>query len=38
MENEIKEYSNGEIIVLWQATKCMHSGNCVRNLSQVFQP
>lgn len=38
MENEIKEYSNDEITVLWQATKCIHSGNCVRNLSQVFQP
>jgi uncharacterized Fe-S cluster protein YjdI len=38
MENEIKEYSNGEITVLWQAKKCIHSGNCVRHLSQVFQP
>jgi uncharacterized Fe-S cluster protein YjdI len=38
MENEIKEYSNGEITVLWEASKCIHSGNCVRNLSQVFQP
>lgn len=38
MENEIKEYSNGEITVLWEAKKCIHSANCVRNLSQVFQP
>ena len=38
MENEMKEYSNGEIIVLWEAKKCIHSGNCVRTLSQVFQP
>lgn len=36
--NIIKEYSNGEIIVVWQAGKCSHSGNCVRNLSKVFQP
>lgn len=38
MENEIKEYSNDEITVLWEAKKCIHSGNCVHNLSQVFQP
>jgi uncharacterized Fe-S cluster protein YjdI len=38
MENGIKEYSNGEITVLWQATKCIHSGNCVSNLPQVFHP
>jgi uncharacterized Fe-S cluster protein YjdI len=38
MENDIKEYSNGEITVLWQANKCIHSGNCVHNLPQVFQP
>ncbi len=33
-----KEYSNGEIIIVWQAGKCIHSANCVRNLSAVFQP
>ena len=38
METEIKEYSNGEITVLWLTTKCIHSGNCVRGLPQVFQP
>lgn len=36
--NLIKEYSNGEITVVWQSGKCAHSGNCVRNLSAVFQP
>ena len=38
METEIKEYSNDEITVVWLATKCIHSGNCVRSLPQVFQP
>jgi uncharacterized Fe-S cluster protein YjdI len=38
MENDVREYSNGEITVLWEASKCTHSANCVRNLSQVFQP
>ena len=33
-----KEYSNGEITVVWQASKCEHSASCVRNLSSVFQP
>jgi len=33
-----KEYSNGEITVVWQSGKCIHSGNCVRNLPSVFKP
>lgn len=36
--NLTKEYTNGEITVVWQSGKCIHSGNCVRNLSKVFQP
>lgn len=36
--NITKEYTNGEITVVWQSAKCIHSGNCVRNLPQVFQP
>jgi uncharacterized Fe-S cluster protein YjdI len=36
--NLTKEYSNGEITVVWQSGKCIHSGNCVRNLPTVFQP
>jgi uncharacterized Fe-S cluster protein YjdI len=36
--NLTKEYSNGEITVVWQSGKCIHSGNCVRNLPDVFQP
>jgi uncharacterized Fe-S cluster protein YjdI len=33
-----KEYSNGEITVVWESGKCIHSGNCVRNNPNVFQP
>lgn len=33
-----KEYTNGEITVLWQSSKCIHSANCVKNLSAVFRP
>lgn len=33
-----KTYSNGEVTVLWQAEKCIHAAQCVKNLSSVFQP
>lgn len=33
-----KEYSNGEVTVVWQSGLCQHSGNCVRNLPGVFRP
>lgn len=38
MENKIKEYSNGEITVLWEADLCIHSCNCFSQLPSVFQP
>ena len=33
-----KEYTNGEITIVWQSGKCIHSGNCVRSNPNVFQP
>ena len=33
-----KNYSNGTVTVVWEPGKCTHSGNCVRNLPEVFQP
>jgi uncharacterized Fe-S cluster protein YjdI len=33
-----KEYTNGDITVVWQSGKCIHSGNCVRTNPDVFQP
>lgn len=38
MENTSKEYSNGEVTVIWKAEKCIHSAKCVLNLGTVFQP
>ncbi|MDN5200869.1 (4Fe-4S)-binding protein [Fulvivirgaceae bacterium BMA10] len=39
MEKEIrKEYSNGEVTVIWQPHLCIHSGICVKGLASVFQP
>jgi uncharacterized Fe-S cluster protein YjdI len=36
--NVTKKYSNGDVTVVWQSAKCIHSGNCVRNLPEVFKP
>ena len=33
-----KEYTNGEITILWQAEKCTHSGICVKTLPTVYDP
>ena len=38
LANLKKEYSNGEITVVWQSSRCSHSANCVKNLSKVFKP
>ena len=37
-KNIKKEYSNGEITIVWESAKCIHSGNCVRNNPDVFKP
>ena len=33
-----KEYSNGEIKIIWKPELCIHCGNCAKGLPQVFQP
>ena len=32
------EYTNGEIVVVWQPHLCIHSGVCVRMLPEVYNP
>ena len=32
-----KEYTNGEVTVVWKPGLCTHSGVCVSGLSKVFQ-
>lgn len=33
-----KEYSNGELTIVWQPSKCIHAGACVRTLPKVYNP
>ena len=33
-----KEYTNGELTVVWQPAKCIHSGICVKTLPAVYDP
>lgn len=35
---ETKEYTNGEITILWKPTLCTHSGKCVKTLPKVYFP
>ncbi|MBT8254859.1 MAG: hypothetical protein HKN00_09155 [Flavobacteriaceae bacterium] len=34
----IKEYSNGELTVIWKPKTCVHAGECVKRLPQVYRP
>jgi uncharacterized Fe-S cluster protein YjdI len=39
MANEIrKEYSKGEVTVVWKPGKCIHAGICVKTLPEVYKP
>ncbi|MFY0607046.1 MAG: (4Fe-4S)-binding protein [Cyclobacteriaceae bacterium] len=33
-----KEYTNGELTVVWQPEKCIHAGICVASLPKVYDP
>lgn len=33
-----KEYSNGEVTVVWKPELCIHSAICAKGLPKVFQP
>jgi uncharacterized Fe-S cluster protein YjdI len=33
-----KEYSNGDVTVVWKPEICIHSGICAKGLPKVFQP
>lgn len=38
MSEIIKEYTNDEVTVVWQPSKCSHSAVCAKNLADVFNP
>ena len=33
-----KEYTNGELTIVWQPKLCIHSAECVKGLPEVFKP
>lgn len=33
-----KEYTNGEITILWKPDLCTHASICVKTLPQVYNP
>ncbi|UKM66314.1 (4Fe-4S)-binding protein [Flavobacteriaceae bacterium GSB9] len=33
-----KEYTNGEVTIVWKPEACIHSGICVKGLPRVFRP
>lgn len=33
-----KEYTNGEVTVIWKPDLCIHSENCFKGLPHVFNP
>jgi uncharacterized Fe-S cluster protein YjdI len=33
-----KEYTNGDITVVWKPSKCIHAGVCVKTLPEVYHP
>ncbi|MGZ0014969.1 (4Fe-4S)-binding protein [Yeosuana sp. AK3] len=36
--NNTKKYTNGEVTIVWEAEKCIHSAICVKGLPDVFKP
>ena len=38
MSEVIKEYSNDQVTVIWQPSKCSHSAVCAKSLAEVFDP
>lgn len=39
MSNEVKkEYSNGDITVIWKPKLCIHAEECVKRLPEVYDP
>jgi len=37
-KSEVKEYTNGEVTIIWKPHVCRHSGRCFTGLPEVFDP
>lgn len=37
-KSPVKEYKKNDLTILWDATKCIHAGVCVKTLPQVYDP
>ena len=33
-----KEYTNGEVTIVWKQDVCIHAAECAKNLPRVFNP
>ena len=33
-----KEYTNGELTIVWKPAKCIHAAECVKALPEVYNP
>jgi uncharacterized Fe-S cluster protein YjdI len=38
MKGVTKQYTNGEVTIVWKNEQCIHSALCWKNLSTVFNP
>ena len=38
MKDIIRKYTNGEVTVVWEPAKCIHSTICFNGLPEVFDP
>lgn len=36
--SKTKEYTNGEVTVIWKPELCKHAGICVKTLPKVYKP
>ena len=34
----VKEYSNGELTIIWKPRTCIHAAECVKRLPRVYNP